>query len=353
MGAGRLTHAADVLLDLPGGPSDITTGQKVDYDQETVELYRGDRDPREARAVHLGPGKARRDRRADHAAAVLRLPEDERVTPIADEWMLGPAVLAAPMLSSGASAPSHLPTGNWIDVNHGTVIRGPKTLKGYPAPLGVTPAFVNLKAKGADKAIRALKRDDAPAAAVLITPDAPATDAGKPFQVTTDVTNWSTGTLTSVKAALGLPDGWTAKATGPTTASSLKNGATLTTTWTVTPATDARWGSHDLTGTATYNGSNGSQKVSDTVQAQVKAAPSSVQAPYLTTDTTSEDPQYAQAGDQFAIWAGGQDLSGWKDEKGVIYRADAAGEKSTVQAQLVSQHSTSPVGKAASPSPTT
>ena len=30
------------------------------------------------------------------------------------------------------------------------------TLKGYAAPLGVTPAFVNLKAKGATKAYQAL-----------------------------------------------------------------------------------------------------------------------------------------------------------------------------------------------------
>ena len=80
--------------------------------------------------------------------------------------------------------------------------------------------------------------------------------------------------------------------------------------------------------------------------AQVKAAPGSVQEPYLTADTTSGGARYAQAGDQFAIWAGGQDLSGWKDEKGVIYRDDAAGEKATVQARLVSQNSASPVGKA-------
>ncbi|MGO4431298.1 glycoside hydrolase, partial [Streptomyces sp. MCAF7] len=95
-------------------------------------------------------------------------------------------------------------------------------------------------------------------------------------------------------------------------------------------------------GTVTYDRA---QKVSDTVRAEVKAAPGSVTAPYLTTATT-DDARYAQGGDQFAIWAGGQDLSGWKDEKGVIYLDDAAGEKATVQAQLVSQDSASPFGKA-------
>jgi hypothetical protein len=35
------------------------------------------------------------------------------------------------------------------------------TLRGYTAPLGVTPAFVNLKAKGATKAYEALARTGA------------------------------------------------------------------------------------------------------------------------------------------------------------------------------------------------
>lgn len=147
-------------------------------------------------------------------------PKDEASYTVTDEWMLGPAVLAAPKLSSGATRSVHLPPGTWYDVNQGTVIRGPRTLKGYAAPLGVTPAFVDLKAEGAAKAVRALKRDDVPAASVLITPDAPATDSGRPFQVTTEVTNWGTGPIGSVKAALGLPDGWHAAAAGPSTAKS-------------------------------------------------------------------------------------------------------------------------------------
>ncbi|MDX3694399.1 glycoside hydrolase family 31 protein [Streptomyces europaeiscabiei] len=332
----------------PVDTNDTTTGQKVDYDQETVDLYREAIETHEKLAPYIWDQVQSTLKTGDPIMRPLffDFPKDEASYTVTDEWMLGPAVLAAPKLSTGATRSVHLPPGTWYDVNQGTVIRGPRTLKGYAAPLGVTPAFVNLKAKGAAKAVKALKRDDAPAASVLITPDAPATDAGTPFQVTTEVTNWSTGTLRNAKAALDLPDGWTAQATGPTTAKSLKNGTTLTTTWTVTPADDARWGSHDLTGTATYTGHEGSQKVSDTVPAQVKAAPGSVQEPYLTADTTSGGARYAQAGDQFAIWAGGQDLSGWKDEKGVIYRDDAAGAKATVQARLVSQNSASPVGKA-------
>lgn len=329
----------------PVDTNDTTTGQKVDYDQETVDLYRQAIKTHEKLAPYIWDQVQSTLKTGDPIMRPLffDFPKDEASYTVTDEWMLGPAVLAAPKLNTGATRSVHLPPGTWYDVNQGTVIRGPKTLKGYAAPLGVTPAFVNLKAKGAAKAIKALKRDDAPAASVLITPDAPSTDSGTPFEVTTEVTNWGTRTLKNAKAALELSDGWSAKATSPTTAKSLKSGATLTTAWTVTPAGDARWGNHDVTATVTYNGS---QKASDTVPAQVKAAPGSVQEPYRTTDTTSGDAQYAQAGDQFAIWAGGQDLSGWKDEKGVIYRDDAAGEKATVQAQLVSQDSASPVGKA-------
>ncbi|WP_143675776.1 MULTISPECIES: hypothetical protein [Streptomyces] len=49
-----------------------------------------------------------------------------------------------------------LPSGVWRDVGRGTVIHGPVTLKDYAAPLGITPAFVNLKANGAAKALKAL-----------------------------------------------------------------------------------------------------------------------------------------------------------------------------------------------------
>ncbi|MGW2640633.1 TIM-barrel domain-containing protein [Streptomyces sp. NPDC001348] len=329
----------------PVDTNDTTTGQKVDYDQETVDLYRQAIKTHEKLAPYIWDQVQSTLRTGDPIMRPLffDFPKDEASYTVSDEWMLGPAVLAAPKLSTGATRSVHLPPGTWYDVNQGTVIRGPRTLKGYAAPLGVTPAFVDLKAKGAAKAIKALRRYDAPAASVLITPDAPSTDSGTPFEVTTEVTNWGTRPLRHATAALELPDGWSAEPAGPTTARSLKNGATLTTTWTVTPADDARWGGHDLTGTAVHDGST---KVSDTVQAQVRAVPGRVREPYLTTDTTAGDARYAQAGDQFAIWAGGQDLSGWKDEKGVVYRHGAAGEKATVQARLISQDSASPVGKA-------
>ncbi|MFJ1970214.1 TIM-barrel domain-containing protein [Streptomyces sp. NPDC087903] len=327
----------------PVDTNDTTTGQKVDYDQETVDLYRQAIRTHEKLAPYIWDQVQSTLKTGDPIMRPLffDFPKDKPSYTVADEWMLGPAVLAAPKLGPGASRTVYLPAGTWYDVNHGTVIRGPRTLKGYGAPLGVTPTFVNLAAKGAAKAIRALKRDDVPAASVLLSPDAPATGSGTPFEITTEVTNWSTRAVKNARAALSVPDGWTAEAAGPTTSRSLGAGRTLTTRWTVTPAADADWGGHDLTAAVTYDRD---QKVTDTVQAEVKATPGSVSAPYRTTATT--DAQYAQAGNQFAIWAGGQDLSGWKDEKGVVLLPGSVGEKSAVQAQLVSQTGTTPVGKA-------
>ncbi|MFF3140912.1 TIM-barrel domain-containing protein [Streptomyces sp. NPDC057927] len=331
----------------PVETNDVTTGQKVTYDQQTIDLYAAAIKAHERLAPYIWDQVQATLKTGDPIMRPLffDFPKDQASYTVDDEWMLGPAVLAAPKLGSGATRTVYLPSGNWFDVNQGTLIHGPATLKGYAAPLGVTPAFVKLGAKGALKAIRALKRDGVPAASVLIGPDAPGTGSGKPFKVTTTATNWGTGTISGVRTALTVPDGWTAKATTAATARSLRPGAAYTTNWTVTPAADAVWGSHDLTGTVTYRTSAGKTvTVGDTVQATVEATPGGVQDPYRTTQTT--DAQYAQAGDQFAIWATGQDLSGWKDEKGAVYLADAAGQQSTVQAQLVSQTGESPAGKA-------
>jgi alpha-glucosidase (family GH31 glycosyl hydrolase) len=323
---------------------DMTTGQKVDYDQETVDLYKAAIKQHERLAPYIWDQVQRTLKTGDPIVRPLffDFPKDQESYTVSDEWMLGPAVLAAPQLGDKATRTVHLPPGVWYDVNHGTVIRGPKTLKGYGAPLGVTPAFVNLKAKGADKALRALRSDDAPDASVLLAPDAPETGSGQAFEMTTTATNWSSRPLKQVQSALEVPDGWTARATTAVSTRPLVAGATLTTKWTVTPPADARWGSHTLKGTVTYGGGT---KVSDSLPVKVKPEPGTVSAPYRTLDTAG-DAQFAQAGDQFAVWAGGRDLSGWKDEKGTVYESGVAGEQATVQARIVSQDAATPAGKA-------
>nr|WSY50257.1 hypothetical protein OG999_08990 [Streptomyces sp. NBC_00886] len=70
----------------------------------------------------------------------------------------GPAVLAAPNPTASATRDIRLPAGTWYDVNRGRTVKGPVTLEAYATPPTVTPAFVNLRAQGADKALAALRR---------------------------------------------------------------------------------------------------------------------------------------------------------------------------------------------------
>ncbi|WP_371673039.1 glycosyl hydrolase family 31 [Streptomyces sp. NBC_00289] len=147
----------------PTGVRDATTGEWVGYDRETVDLYRQAIKTHEKLAPYIW----------DQVQSILKtgdpimrplffdFPKDEASYTVADEWMLGPAVLAAPKLDEGTTRDVFLPTGTWRDVINRKVVRGPVTLKAYAAPLGVTPAFVNLKAEGATKAYEALARTGA------------------------------------------------------------------------------------------------------------------------------------------------------------------------------------------------
>lgn len=151
----------------PAGTNDVKTGKPVSYDQETIDRYRDAVQAHGRLAPYIWD-------QVKHSVAtgdpIMRplffdFPKDARTYTVNDEWMLGPAVLAAPQLTSGTTRDVFLPSGKWFDVNHGTVIQGPKTLRAYRTPLDVTPAFVDLKAEGAAKAIRALKRTGAAPAA--------------------------------------------------------------------------------------------------------------------------------------------------------------------------------------------
>ncbi|MEW2399685.1 glycoside hydrolase family 31 protein [Streptomyces sp. NPDC046862] len=147
----------------PTGVRDATTGEWVGYDRETVGLYRSAIATHERLAPYIWDQVQSTLKTGDPIMRPLffDFPKDEASYTVADEWMLGPAVLAAPKLDEGTTRDVFLPTGTWHDVTDGKVVRGPVTLKGYAAPLGVTPAFVNFKAKGAAKAYRALARTGA------------------------------------------------------------------------------------------------------------------------------------------------------------------------------------------------
>lgn len=138
---------------------DVTTGQKVVYDQETVDLYRGALALHERLAPYIYDQVEQTLKTGDPIMRPLffDFPQDKAAYTISDEWMLGPAVLAAPQLGDGATRTIHLPAGTWKDVANGKVLRGPRTLTDYATPLGVSPVFVKLGAPGAEKALRALR----------------------------------------------------------------------------------------------------------------------------------------------------------------------------------------------------
>jgi alpha-glucosidase (family GH31 glycosyl hydrolase) len=144
----------------PAGTNDPKTGKPVSYDQETIDRYRDAVQAHGRLAPYIWDQVNYSVATGDPIMRPLffDFPKDARAYTVNDEWMLGPAVLAAPVLSSGVTRDVFLPSGKWFDVNRGTVIHGPTTLRGYRAPLDVTPAFVDMRAAGAAKAIRALRR---------------------------------------------------------------------------------------------------------------------------------------------------------------------------------------------------
>lgn len=138
---------------------DVTTGRKVVYDAETSALYR----EAVARHTRLAPyiwdqvQHALRTGDPIMRPVFFDFPDYEQAYTIADAWMLGPAVLAAPQLADAPTRSVHLPPGTWYDVTRDRTLQGPRTIRSYATPLGVTPVFVRLGAKGADKALEALR----------------------------------------------------------------------------------------------------------------------------------------------------------------------------------------------------
>ncbi|MGW3754043.1 GDSL-type esterase/lipase family protein [Streptomyces sp. NPDC005134] len=187
---------------------------------------------------------------------------------------------------------------------------------------------------------------DCPSTRVRLTPYRPSLQAGgEGTKITATLTNDGRSTATDVRSRLDLPAGWSAEPAGGADLPSLGPGESATVTWSVTAGSDTAWGTHPLGVRSSYLQGDKQRFGTDEVDATVTPAPSGVQAPYLTTATTG-DAQYAQNGGQFAIWAGGQDLSGWKDEKAAVYLPGAAPSSGSVTARVVGQTGSGPSAKA-------
>jgi alpha-glucosidase (family GH31 glycosyl hydrolase) len=70
-------------------------------------------------------------------------PAERAADSVMDEFMLGTAVLVAPVVQKGANKRDiYLPPGQWRDYNTGKPIAGGRVLRDYPAPLSVLPIFI-------------------------------------------------------------------------------------------------------------------------------------------------------------------------------------------------------------------
>ena len=70
-------------------------------------------------------------------------PEDKEAQPITDEFMLGDAVIVAPVLQKGAVARDiYIPAGEWKEYRSGQTVAGGKWLRSWPAPLDTLPVFI-------------------------------------------------------------------------------------------------------------------------------------------------------------------------------------------------------------------
>lgn len=136
---------------------DTTTGKPVVYPADTAKLYAGAVRTHAKLASYL---KTQVQQAIADGTPIMRpvyfdFPADHRFDAVDDEWMLGPALLAAPMITAGASRDIALPSGLWFDPHTKRLELGGRTLRDYAAPLDTTPMFVRIGAPGwADLASR-------------------------------------------------------------------------------------------------------------------------------------------------------------------------------------------------------
>jgi alpha-glucosidase (family GH31 glycosyl hydrolase) len=121
-------------------------GGSQTYDQQTIDLYKAAVAAHERLAPYIDKQVSRAVKTGEPIMKPLFFdyPNDQATYAINDEWLLGDSLLAAPVLTDGATRDVHLPAGQWYDVTHRRVINGPADLSGYTADLTQVPVFVRL-----------------------------------------------------------------------------------------------------------------------------------------------------------------------------------------------------------------
>jgi alpha-glucosidase (family GH31 glycosyl hydrolase) len=71
-------------------------------------------------------------------------PKDRASYTLSNQWMLGDALLAAPVDSDTTTRDINIPAGRWYDVINRRIVHGSRTLRHYGAGLAQIPMFVRL-----------------------------------------------------------------------------------------------------------------------------------------------------------------------------------------------------------------
>ena len=192
--------------------------------------------------------------------------------------------------------------------------------------------------KGSDSSV-------APSTSVGFSGTPASATPGQSFPVTASITNNAKTTISTVTLKVKAPTGWKVAAAGPTVFTNLKTGQTASAQFTVTAAgtSSSPIETDSLTAVAQYSWPGGITSNSSSAQVQVV---SPVQAPNLTfssaTDTTAV---YGQAGQDFAVSGGGNDMWQGADNYSAIYRHGVVGTASTVTTTVTSADNLSGYGK--------
>ena len=73
---------------------------------------------------------------------LMEYPADAAVGELTSEWLLGDAILAAPVLKEDNSSAPYLPAGTWYEFNSTTSHQGPTTVSLSAVPLDHIPVYV-------------------------------------------------------------------------------------------------------------------------------------------------------------------------------------------------------------------
>lgn len=72
---------------------------------------------------------------------VMEFPDDSRVANMSDEWLMGPSLLAAPVLQEGGKRSVYLPPSDWYVFGTNTILKGSRSLE-RTAALDEIPMYV-------------------------------------------------------------------------------------------------------------------------------------------------------------------------------------------------------------------